>query len=343
VGGVFEGKYSPTAGGGDSGGPAICRGPNGRALLCGVTSFGGDDELCKAYTDEETCTPSTYVEVAHFHDWIQKTAGDQDPKTFYQPYLYGRTIQLSQHEHQVHITSKNGNSCGGTLIAPDVVITAAQCVSQGGNKNSSGENFSNLTVTFGLDEVTGKGQPFQVKGVAVLPGFRLDSDLVTASKVENRVIVSDNYYKNDLAVIKLAGGVSSNVTFPKLPKQGYQPRQGYEFAFPRNTTYSAQISQRLFRFLNREECQRRMDRMSRIGFNFQIEKELLCGVETYSGGSTCDRELGGGVLCKGEGEGGVYDTLCGVQIFRLCEFSIPNGFINVALNSDWIQRVMGQL
>src|SRR5687768_2152755 len=70
VGGILEGKWSPIAGRGDSGGPAVCRGSDGRALLCGVTSFGSGEEDCLKKKDEEGCTPSIYARVSYFNDWI---------------------------------------------------------------------------------------------------------------------------------------------------------------------------------------------------------------------------------------------------------------------------------
>jgi len=43
VGGFLDGIYDATAGGGDSGGPIVCRDPDGYAVLCGVTAFGSGE------------------------------------------------------------------------------------------------------------------------------------------------------------------------------------------------------------------------------------------------------------------------------------------------------------
>jgi len=81
-------------------------------------------------------------------------------------------------------------------------------------------------------------------------------------------------------------------------------------------------------------------RLSKIGVNIQVSKNILCGVERYSGGSTCDRELGGGLICPGKNG---RDILCGVQMYRLCEWSVPNGFVDVSQYTDWISKVTNAL
>lgn len=55
VGGLLNGKFSPVAGSGDSGGAAICRGVDGYAVHCGITSFGGDGASCSKNVDETSC------------------------------------------------------------------------------------------------------------------------------------------------------------------------------------------------------------------------------------------------------------------------------------------------
>lgn len=55
-----------------------------------------------------------------------------------------------------------------------------------------------------------------------------------------------------------------------------------------------------YHILDNEECRKRMERVAMGG---RVSGYILCGVETFSGGSFCDRELGGGLICKAkEGE-----------------------------------------
>jgi hypothetical protein len=57
---------------------AICRDQNGKAVLCGVTSFGGDDKDCRDNQNADNCPPSIYASVPYFYDWIQRNAGKEN-------------------------------------------------------------------------------------------------------------------------------------------------------------------------------------------------------------------------------------------------------------------------
>ncbi len=335
VGGVLEGKWSPISGQGDSGGPAICRGPNGQAVLCGVTSFGVGAKACLENNDDETsCAPSIYARVSYFNDWIKKKAGEgAEEKDIFKPFVYGEPVKKGMYEHQVHITSDTGKSCGGTLVSEDVVITAASCVSgQAGVK-----------VHYGLNDLKGENaaETYEVKNVTIIEGFQRVGGKVDVEKQGHHIRITDEFYKNDLAVIKIEGTAPINKKLlPKLPNKKSIFVEGKEIAFPRSTDHGGKLSLRDFHILDKEECQKRMTRVAKGedtmgGGSMKIGGDILCGVEKYSGGSLCDRELGGGLICKNEKN---EDVLCGVQIFRLCEWSIPNGFLDISQKSDWIME-----
>ncbi|ODM88592.1 Venom serine protease 34 [Orchesella cincta] len=83
------------------------------------------EETTRCYNYGVACRLVSYAEVDYFRDWIQGHAGKQDPRTFYKVKLYGEPAPASRAVHQVHIKSDGGKPCGGTLIAPDTVVTAA--------------------------------------------------------------------------------------------------------------------------------------------------------------------------------------------------------------------------
>ncbi|CAL8140147.1 unnamed protein product [Orchesella dallaii] len=339
VGGILDGKWSNTAGEGDSGGPAICRDANGFAVLCGITSYGGSDQNCSKYNNELHCPPSVYVEVDHFRDFINQTAGDQDESTFHKVHLYGEVVNGPKYEHQVHITSKTGKSCGGTLITPDTVITAGQCVAVG---DGSGKTHPEVQVWSGVQDISpGSGKLHAVKSIVLAEGFNRSGEEIDIGIQGNRIRMTDQYHNNDLAVIKLKEPVLISLTnLPRLPEEDeVATDSGLEYAFPRNTSRGGELRQREFKILDKDDCQRRMDRLENVKLNVTVDKELLCGVEKFSGGSQCDRELGGGLIC--EGKNGT-DILCGIQVFRLCEWAIPNGFLDIAQFSRWIKATIAQ-
>jgi len=74
------------------------------------------------------------------------------------------------------------------------------------------------------------------------------------------------------------------------------------------------------RILRKRQCETRYTSLSRDRHRFKLGGKDACMVEEYSGGSSCDRENGGGVFCK-DAKGLI--ELCGVQVFRLCDFSLP--------------------
>ncbi len=80
----------------------------------------------------------------------------------------------------------NGQFCGGALIAPDQVITAAHCVAL------TPPLAQTLTVTFGRDDLRGNaGNTVQVKDIRIHPGFRVSGLDATA------------VYRNDVAILTL--------------------------------------------------------------------------------------------------------------------------------------------
>ncbi|CAL8133417.1 unnamed protein product [Orchesella dallaii] len=337
LGGLQDNIDSPSASSGDSGGPAICRGPDGNAVLCGATSLGhGTADQCEEEKTEKWCWPVTYVELSHFHDWIVAKAGDQDGVPLISEPLYGTKVGKGEYESQVHIESADdGHKCGGTLLTRDTVVTAAHCVVQ-----DDGNERTGLSVVYGTQSLTSvkKSNTIDVEKVTVLPGFKRNP--ATKEKRKRIAIFSakttydDALYENDLAVVKLKQKVNIGAqTLPQLAQPGdnIDGVLATEVAFRTNKKRYGDLDKRSFNLLSHDKCQKRVDRLSYKQMNVTLDADLFCGVEKYSGGSLCDRELGGGLFCD-DGK------LCGVQAFRLCEFNVPVVYIDVAQHADWIEK-----
>jgi len=343
LGGVLDGEWSPSTGQGDSGGPIVCRDSLGNPVHCGIVSFGPSASAkamkkCVEKADEASCKPGVMTEVDYFVDWIKSIAGEQDPATLHKPYLYGEVVKGNEGNHQVRITSDGGKPCGGTLVEPDLIVTAAQCVTNG---DGSGKELAGLKVLSGLRDISKEqGQPMEIKAVVSHPGLKKISAPLTLYNGQH-VFRADYRYENDVAVIRLKSPVNGASNLPKLPVKGENAENpAVEYAFPRDTTRGGEMRRREFTILTKEECQRRMNLLEVYNMSEKVDEKVLCGVEKYSGGSICDRELGGGLLCKAK-DGS--NTLCGVQVYRLCDTSLPNNFANLEKHADWINEVKQQL
>lgn len=339
IGGYQDGIASPSGSGGDSGGPAVCRDKDGNAVLCGLTSFGPNmKEECEQYKDEEHCFPTSYVKVDHYRDWIEETAGTQENARVMNQPLYGKDVPVGKYPSQVRIETGRKNddkSCGGTLIAKDVVLTAAHCVA-----DDSGKMMSNLMVT--QKKGGGVGVRERVKSIKVLDGFqRIGEKNGRARRIAVFAATAtwdDPYYKNDLALVKLEKGLKvSSKDLSKLAMNKTQPGAATEVAWVTDQWRRGNLTERQFSLMSYSECQKRMSWLSHAGYNIKVDRNIVCGVENYSGGSKCDRTTGGGLFCGGG------NTLCGVQVFRLCEFAVPSAFMDVGMNSDWIEENMKKM
>ncbi|MBF6167611.1 serine protease [Streptomyces gardneri] len=84
------------------------------------------------------------------------------------------------------LTRPSGQFCGGALIAPDQVITAAHCVAPAQPLTQT------LTVTFGRDDLHGRdGNTVQVRDVRIHPDFRTTGPETTT------------VYHDDVAILTL--------------------------------------------------------------------------------------------------------------------------------------------
>ncbi|CAL8136392.1 unnamed protein product [Orchesella dallaii] len=246
--------------------------------------------------------------------------------------------------HQLIVTNADTNSiCGGTWISKDIVVTAGHCVI---NSKGMKSNPGSITVVtdirdsskglLGLSFANGKSR--SVKDVALPKDFKK---------------ISDTYFSNDVAVIKLNpefhlfgnGDKKDKMEgkYASLPEGKDVPTSANEVGYltPATGLFAKSKSTKLFEraitMVDKAECAKD-ENMEDAKADVESGK-TICGKENCSVEGLCERMTGGGLICKG-------DVLCGIQTLHNCdedEEKLPQGYLNVAEYKAWIDEKVGEM
>ncbi|ODN00617.1 Trypsin 5G1 [Orchesella cincta] len=335
VGGYVDDDYAPTAGPGDSGGPLICKDSLSRAVLCGVASFAGDAKSCAKRIKNGACYPNAFTSISYFHDWIVNITGPQDEKDLYRPIFNGEASTTpNEFPHQVYINSTDGTACGGSLITRDVVLTAGNCV-----LDARGNFRVDLTIYAGLGSIHTKGnkhvQTFEVDYVHGPPKFRKRWE-EWVEENSSMIIADRPHFYDDIILVQLdrpAVETKYVSTISWAIDESEIKEESTEISWKISKSGLPFIQKRKFALLGLQECQDRLDRVRPIR-DLPLAPTSICAVEEYSGGSSCDRTVGGPMLCTTKDKRETY--ICGVQSFRFCSYAFPNVVTNVASMAAWV-------
>lgn len=113
-----------------------------------------------------------------------------------------------------------------------------------------------------------------------------------------------------------------------------------ELAWEKDQNMSLRVTK--FYFMKREDCERRKKRAEKW-LGVEMQENIICGWEEYSGGSLCDLRVEGAVFSNFYLDDKEKRILCGTRVLRACGASLPTGFINLGLYSSWLEGAVKAL
>ncbi|KAL3823948.1 hypothetical protein ACHAXA_007919 [Cyclostephanos tholiformis] len=222
----------------------------------------------------------------------------------------GWEAQVGRYMYAVSLQSYGiGHFCGGTLIAKDVVITAAHCVRDG-----------SVTAVIGGNTVD-EGEKINV---------------IKSVTHDNYNSITDGY---DVGLLILESSTTLDITFPVLNIDNDYPSAGattYAMGWGDTdvTTYE-KVSDWLMvvdlEVITNEDCNAAEE--GDVSYRNWVTDDMMC---TYSENRDACQGDSGGPLIVRPGGGAEYDILVGLVSWGVGCAYLPGVFSRVSMSYDWI-------
>ncbi|KAK3721618.1 hypothetical protein QZH41_008298 [Actinostola sp. cb2023] len=293
---------------GDSGGPFVCN-EGGKWVLRGAVSWG--HSMCK------TNHYSVFARISNFVDWIKGKISACGVKPFSARVVNGQNAAKHAWPWQISLRVNGRHICGGSLIKPDWVITAAHCVAR--NPSPSG-----YTVVVGAH--------YRLGTTPVQRTFRL-------RQLFKHEGFSMRHLRNDIALLQLQGSVStsSKVNTVCLPQKGSQAQISkgcYITGWGRTIgggSAASTLQQAMLPVASHQACSRVNGQLVAVD-----QRSMICAGGRGRGG--CQGDSGGPFVCN---EGGKW-VLRGAVSWghSMCRTDHYTVFARISNFVDWINGKM---
>ncbi|XP_073833442.1 serine protease SP24D-like [Musca autumnalis] len=218
----------------------------------------------------------------------------------------GQSAKDGQFPHQVALFIGNHFACGGSIITPNYVVTAAHCVTSGGRPNPY--SASRLNVRVGSLFYNSGGEVIGVSQVKVHPSYRRTVNDIALLKLSKPLVFTDKIKPIAIAKQSPADGVAVITSgWGLLRRSGPTPRE------LQYTTMTA---------LSQNNCRRRL---------WSVSSTVLC-LAPRSGNGVCSGDSGGPAVYNNE--------LVGVTNYVVggCGSRYPDGYANAAYHYSFIKN-----
>jgi len=227
-----------------------------------------------------------------------------------------------RHSYTVALLDRIGLFCGASLIAKDMILTAAHC----------GDNKGDFDIYIGSEKISGGGEFRSFTNSWKHKSFSWDT-----LESDYMLFKLDSPVTLDVAIVT----VNDNDNIPKdaqrLLALGWgdtDPNPGY--------TGSNDLLKVAVKYIPNGECSSRTGYVgtSFLSYNGQIKGNMLCALD--NGRDGCQGDSGGPLVIEGNDSNGRSDLLVGISSWGVAcaHKTLPGVYARVSSEYSWIKKIV---